>query len=129
MATFVNNDGVVGETMVCRTIKIEFPELSKGVGNEAFSVSKDGMVLYVSIVPKTSPELDELLNKLSPFAIRTVLGTHKKSLSFRNAYKFRIQCVKFVYGGESILTFQTSIMFVNNEYVIYKFILRQLKCF
>jgi len=106
-----------------KTIKVDLP---KNYDPEKFSFQKisPGIFLKVSIVPDTVPELDYLIKTLLPFAEKTVFGTHKKSLSSRNALKFRILCDEYWITEECNQFYKTPLMFVNNEFVIYELYIR-----
>jgi hypothetical protein len=106
-----------------KTIKVDLPR-SYDPEKFSFKGTFPGIFLKVSIVPDTSHELDYLIKTLLPFAEITVFGTHKKSLSSRNAYKFRIQCENYYTTKEFNQIYKTPLMFVNNEYVIYELCIR-----
>lgn len=95
--------------------------------NEKFCYKKSGFLgLKLSIVPDTTPHMDDFIKTLLPFAEITIYGTHKKSLSSRNAFKFFIQCKEYIFNPYTNTQIYTSYMlFVDNEYVIYKFIIQK----
>jgi hypothetical protein len=133
----MDNDGVDGvdgvdDEFEIIEFEVEYPirtitvDLPKSYDPEKFSFQKisPGIFLKVSIVPDTAPELDNLIKTLLPFAEKTVFGTHKKSLSFRNALKFYIKCDTYLITEEFNQFYKTPLMFVNNEFVIYELYIR-----